>query len=179
MNQRLNLANLPSLISRNLDMFCCPACEGNLALPRTQTSLICEGCGHEFVINNGLPILFWPNKWNGTSDVTQSVKSFYEENPFPNYEDIGCGTGQLSNFMGLSWGRTVFGADVCINSLSLGHEFKSAHKIDSTAFLQVNLFRPPFRPESFDLVVCNGVLHHTSDPELGFRSISKLVKKVD
>ena len=71
----------------------------------------------------------------------------------------------------------MFGADLCINSLSLGQRFKSSHGIDSTAFLQMNLFRPAFRPESFDLVVCNGELHHTSDPELGLRSISKLVKK--
>lgn len=41
----------------------------------------------------------------------------------------------------------------------------------------MNLFRPIFKEESFPLVVCNGVLHHTSDPFAGFQSISKLVKK--
>ena len=209
MDQRPDAAELPSLISQNLELFCCPACDGELALARTKHSLNCQDCGQEFLSDNGLPLLFWPNEWDGRSDVTESVKAFYEENPFPNYEDIdsdwslrdaakrgifgrlldeqtprnakvlevGCGTGQLSNFMGMSWGRSVFGADLCINSLSLGHRFKSSHGIDGTAFLQMNLFRPAFRPESFDLVVCNGVLHHTSDPELGFRSISKLVKK--
>ena len=41
----------------------------------------------------------------------------------------------------------------------------------------MNLFRPIFREESFPLVICNGVLHHTSDPFAGFQSIAKLVKK--
>ena len=40
----------------------------------------------------------------------------------------------------------------------------------------MNLFRPAFKPESFDFVISNGVLHHTSDPLLGFQTIAKLVK---
>jgi len=40
----------------------------------------------------------------------------------------------------------------------------------------MNLFRPSFKPESFDLVISNGVLHHTSDPFLAFKSIANLVK---
>ena len=41
----------------------------------------------------------------------------------------------------------------------------------------MNLFRPVFKAETFDVVICSGVLHHTSDPLTGFQSISKLVKK--
>lgn len=91
--------------------------------------------------------------------------------------EVGCGTGQMSNFLGIKGGRTVFGTDVCLNSLKLGQEFKEQNSIDGVAFLQMNLFRPMFKPESFHLVICNGVLHHTSDPFLGFKSILKLVLK--
>jgi len=159
---------------------------------------------------NGIPLLFWPNEWEiAKKDVTERVKSFYEENPFPNYEgldsslslrqkaeegifarlldeqiphgalilEVGCGTGQLSNFLGLRWGRAVFGTDICLNSLKLAHEFKQKNGIENTAFVQMNLFRPAFRTESFDVVICNGVLHHTSDPFTGFKSITKLLKK--
>ena len=90
--------------------------------------------------------------------------------------EVGCGTGQLSNFLGMTWGRKVFGADACLNSLRMGEEFRRANEIQHVTFLQMNLFRPVFRPESFDIVICNGVLHHTSDPFLGFQSIAKLVK---
>ncbi len=40
----------------------------------------------------------------------------------------------------------------------------------------MNLFRPCFKPQSFDLVISTGVLHHTSDPFLAFKSIAALVK---
>jgi SAM-dependent methyltransferase len=91
--------------------------------------------------------------------------------------ECGCGTGQLSNFLGLTWGRTVLGTDICLNSLRLGQSFKSQHGIEGTHFVQMNLFRPVFRPESFDFVISNGVLHHTSDPFAAFRSILRCVKK--
>jgi SAM-dependent methyltransferase len=90
--------------------------------------------------------------------------------------EAGCGTGQLSNFLGMRWGRDVFGTDICLNSLKLAQGFRAKNGIQNAAFLQMNLFRPVFRPASFDLVICNGVLHHTSDPSTGFRSIARLVK---
>lgn len=90
--------------------------------------------------------------------------------------EVGCGTGQLSNFLGVAH-RTVFGADMCVNSLRLGQEFKEKNGLDRVGFYQMNLFRPIFREESFPVVICNGVLHHTSDPFAGFQSISRLVKK--
>src|SRR5437879_5082758 len=91
--------------------------------------------------------------------------------------EVGCGTGQMSNFLGMTWGRTVVGADGCLHSLQLAENFRRENEIKGTRFLQMNLFRPVFPPESFDFVVCNGVLHHTSDPYLGFQSIGKLVKR--
>ncbi|MBU1630874.1 MAG: methyltransferase domain-containing protein [Candidatus Omnitrophica bacterium] len=90
--------------------------------------------------------------------------------------EVGCGTGQLSNFLGVAH-RIVFGTDMCLNSLKLGQEFKKRNGLERVGFYQMNLFRPIFREESFPLVICNGVLHHTSAPFSGFQSISRLVKK--
>jgi ubiquinone/menaquinone biosynthesis C-methylase UbiE len=90
--------------------------------------------------------------------------------------EVGCGTGQLSNFLGISQ-RFVHATDMCLNSLKLGQEFKNNNNLERVRFYQMNLFRPVFSEESFDIVICNGVLHHTSDPFAGFQSITKLVKK--
>ena len=163
-----------------------------------------------YPVVDGIPCLFAPNEWpEGKSDVTDMVKSFYEETPFPNYDDLdgresllrkaqrgvfarlldeqlprpavvleaGCGTGQLSNFLGMNWGRTVIGADLCLNSLRLAKSFRDRCSINNVHFVQMNLFRPPFPDESFDFVVSNGVLHHTSDPEGGLRSLARKLKK--
>jgi len=161
------------------------------------------------VVKNGIPLLFWPSECHGSQkDVTDEVKSFYEETPFPNYEEfdnveglirkarrgvfanllnkqipfnirvleVGCGTGQLSNFLGVAH-RVIFGTDMCLNSLKLGQEFKVSNRLERVGFYQMNLFRPIFREESFPLVICTGVLHHTSNPFGGFQSIARLVKK--
>jgi SAM-dependent methyltransferase len=173
-----------------------------------EARLACEACRRPFVCAEGIPRLFWPNDWTDREDVTEIVRAFYEETPFPNYDEIdsaerlrakaeqglfarllneqlpfgarlleaGCGTGQLSNFLGLTWPRVVFGTDLCLNSLRLAESFRARHDVRGTRFLQMNLFRPAFRPESFDVVVVNGVLHHTSDPYGGFRSLLRVLK---
>lgn len=188
------------------DIMCCPRCEGEILI--RDNSIECSKCGQKYPIERQIPLMFWPNEWSREkNDVTEAVRAFYENRPFPNYDDcdstgsliekakrsgfvsllddqipfgvrileVGCGTGQLTNFLGIS-NRTVFGTDICLNSLALGQQFKEKNEILGSHFIQMNLFRPAFRPQSFHLVFCSGVLHHTSDPLGGFRSISRLIR---
>ena len=90
--------------------------------------------------------------------------------------EAGCGTGQLTNFLGLSWRRRVLGGDVCLNSLRLANRFREKYRIANAAFLQMNLFRPPFRDSSVDVVICNEVLHHTQDARAGFVALLRKVR---
>lgn len=194
-------------IRENIEIFACPACKGDLEF--SDEKINCTQCRKCFSAENNIPLMFCPNQWEKSQeDVTETIKSFYEETPFPNYEDlenvgdliqkaqkgvfahllneqtpfnikvleVGCGTGQLSNFLSTSQ-RFVFGTDMCLNSLKLGQNFKEKNGMTRAGFYQMNLFKPIFKEQSFSLVVCNGVLHHTSDPFGGFKSISKLVKK--
>ncbi len=84
--------------------------------------------------------------------------------------------GELSNFLSMRWGRTVFATDLSLASLRLGQEFKVRNQLENVAFFQMNLFRPAFRPEAFDVVICSGVLHHTGNPFLVFQTVSRLVR---
>jgi ubiquinone/menaquinone biosynthesis C-methylase UbiE len=171
-------------------------------------SATCSECQQEFGREDGIWRAFWPHeKFETASDVTRVVQSFYEENPFPNYDEhdtirsliekaragvyarvldrsipynssvleVGCGTGQLSNFLGISC-RRVVGADLCLNSLKLGERFRREQQLSRVRFVQMNLFRPCFQDEQFDVVLCNGVLHHTADPRGGFDGLLRLVK---
>lgn len=90
--------------------------------------------------------------------------------------EAGCGTGQLTNYLATSGERVVFGADFCLASLALAEGFRSRAATENAAFVQMNLFRPAFRKETFDVVVASGVLHHTNDPFLGFRTLLGLLK---
>lgn len=182
----------------------CPACTTKLTLDGE--AFACPGCTRSFPFVDGLPRLYHPHD-QGVGDVTESIRSFYEEHPFPSYErlddvaslvsrarhnpftrlldeqipfgstvlEVGCGTGQLSACLSLAQ-RKVYGTDLCLNSLKMGLTFKRKYHLDRVHFLQMNLFRPCFSPGTFDLVICNGVLHHTSDPRGGFESIARLVR---
>ena len=186
----------------------CPICKVGLSNQQTQANeLTCPQCLRKFEVSNGIPLLYWPTEDTNVDNVSEMVKAFYEETPFPNYNEtdtvtrliekaersifpklleeqipedasileVGCGTGQLSNYLAIS-GRQVYGADMCLNSLTLGCNFSVDQKINSVKFVQMNLFRTIFSEGQFDVVICNGVLHHTLDPYGGFKSISKLVK---
>lgn len=197
-----------SQLLQQSDLLVCPACASPLQTCQDHRAISCSGCARAFAVDDGIPVLFWPTEWTSKVDVTELVKSFYEETPFPNYDDLdspeslrlkaergvfarlltdqlpfgakilegGCGTGQLSNFLGLTWGRSVFATDMCLNSLRLGHGFKERFRIENVTFLQMNLFKPVFKPESFDFVISNGVLHHTGDPFLAFETLVKCLK---
>jgi ubiquinone/menaquinone biosynthesis C-methylase UbiE len=89
--------------------------------------------------------------------------------------ECGCGTGQFSNFLSIA-NRTVYAADMCVNSLRLGQKFAREQRLRNVRFVQMNLFRPVLPFASFDLVISNGVLLTTIDPTAGFRSIARLVK---
>lgn len=188
----------------DLEFLCCPRCGGNLEIG--EASLSCVSCGQGYDVDDALPLLYWPHEAS-PDDVTDAVKAFYEETPFPNYEDFdsvaslaakakqgifarlldeqippgariaecGTGTGQLSSFLSIA-NRDVFATDLCVNSLRLGQHFARSHHLERVRFLQMNLFQPALKPETFDLVISNGVLHHTSDPYAAFRSIARLVR---
>jgi 2-polyprenyl-3-methyl-5-hydroxy-6-metoxy-1,4-benzoquinol methylase len=185
-----------------------PCCQADLRRSASGDHLSCVRCGRDYLVEDGIPMMFAPHEGFGHGgDVTEEVKAFYEETPFPNYDEhdsvrslieksrrgvyakalndaipynttileVGCGTGQLSNFLGIAC-RRVIGTDLCMNSLRLGEAFRQQHNLSRVRFLQMNLFRPCFRPGQFDVVLCNGVLHHTSDPLGGFRALVPLVR---
>lgn len=140
--------------------------------------------------------------------VTRNVQAFYEDAPFPNYNDfdsleyflnradegvfgrllseqipmnakvaeVGCGTGQLSNYLAATTMAHIYAADMALPSLALGRQFAVKHKISGITFLQMNLFRPCIKQASMDIVISNGVLHHTPDTRRAFMKIASLVK---
>ncbi len=194
------------LMRDRIDLFQCPLCEGTFSV---EHEVVCNDCGGVYPTEADIPCLYVSDEDDVTRDkTTLAVRAFYEETPFPDYEDfesiedlirkaeqglfarllndqiphngdvleVGCGTGQLTNYLGVAH-RTVFGADMTLNSLKLANDFKVKNALDRVGFCQMNLYRPVFREEGFDLVICNGVLCAAADPYGGFQSISKLVKK--
>jgi SAM-dependent methyltransferase/uncharacterized protein YbaR (Trm112 family) len=83
--------------------------------------------------------------------------------------DAGCGNGSLSRAIA-SFGCEVLAADI-------GRQVVDAHlhfsKQDDgrTNYIQANLMHPPFRRDTFDVVFCAGVLHHTPSTKATFDTL--------
>jgi SAM-dependent methyltransferase len=90
--------------------------------------------------------------------------------------EAGCGTGQLTNFLSGAAVAEVFGMDASIHSLRLGREFADRNSLDGVTFAHANLFHPCFADESMDVVISNGVLHHTANAKAGFQRLTRLVR---
>ncbi len=199
-------SNRWSDLQEHLEIFCCPKCAGDLDLePRHLRCRRCgQAYGESDEIPELYWPNEWHGSAADVTEVVKafyeatpfpdyddfdSVASLHRKArqgrfasrldeqvpPGARVLECGCGTGQLSNFLSLG-GRTVFATDICMSSLRLGQEFARRHHLDRVRFLQMNLFRPVFKAGSFHLVISNGVLHHTSDPALGFRTLAELVK---
>jgi len=73
--------------SKHSKIFICPRCKGDLEF--TSDKILCVSCKTDFKYDDGLPLLFWKNEWvDSKHDVTEEIKSFYMETPFPNYDDF-------------------------------------------------------------------------------------------
>ena len=89
--------------------------------------------------------------------------------------EVGCGTGQISNFLGVSC-RRVIGVDLCLNSLELAESFRAENGLARVSFLQMNPHCLAFKPEQFDVILCNAAFSHSADPYGGFRGLLKFLK---
>jgi ubiquinone/menaquinone biosynthesis C-methylase UbiE len=138
--------------------------------------------------------------------VATEVKSFYEETPFPNYDDFDNAKSleikaEKSIFakmlnhqipkdarvieIGCGTGQLTNYLSICgrkvIGTDITENSLKLARDFSeknnlASEFVQMDLFNPSFPFESFDYVISNGVLHHTRDTREAFNSIARLVK---
>ncbi len=91
--------------------------------------------------------------------------------------DAGCGNGSMTSALS-DFGMEVIGFDIHMG-LGKAHENKTkfAKNGNQIHFVQGNLFSPPFKKESFDLIYCSGVIHHTPNSRETFEKILPLTKK--
>ena len=176
----------------------CPRCGAPLTLPS------CGGCGAAYGERGGIPDLFVSASDEEVTATVRAFYEAHPFPSYQEGDDrgvllrrgraggftraldeaipasarvveLGCGTGQLSMFLGLA-GRDCLGVDLSFASLGAATAFRDRAGLDNVRYVRGNLFRPPVLPESADYVICNGVLHHTADPRGGFAAAARLVK---
>ena len=89
--------------------------------------------------------------------------------------EAGCGTGQLS--IALSrFNRDIHSIDISKGSLIEAKKFISKNSIKNITLYRMNLFNLFFAENTFDVIISNGVLHHTQNAKLAFNNLCKILK---
>ncbi len=85
--------------------------------------------------------------------------------------DAGCGNGQLSEALS-KLGATVVAMDYSTSVFAA----EKSRRSPNVHFLRGDLQAPPFDVNSFDMIISNGVLHHTPNTYQTFTKVAELVK---
>jgi len=178
-------------------LLACPGCGAELA-----PCLRCDGCGRTYEAPDGIPDLraddggvsanvrrFYeaaPFPGYPPGDSLDSLRARAGRSDFMRRLDreipldativeVGCGTGQTSLFLARG-ARTVVGIDLTQASLTLAAAAAKRYGVTQATFVGSNLLRPGLKRQSFDVVYCSGVLHHTRSPRRAFHAIVQLAR---
>ena len=104
------------------------------------------------------------------------VKKLDDEIPFNSRVlEAECGTGQLS--IALSrYNRKIHSIDLSKGSLIEAKNFIKQNEIKNVQLYRMNIFNLCFPKNYFDIIISNGVLHHTHNPKLAFGKLSECLK---
>ena len=126
---------------------------------------------------------FWKKFTNNENNlakkfIQERFKNFssFNNNFFKNKKiiDVGCGGGRYSNALKLLKAKTVIGVDYSDDGIKTA---KKNYKLKNLSFKKQDVLNLKFQKDSFDIVFCNGVLHHTSDLNKGIKELHRVCKK--
>lgn len=87
--------------------------------------------------------------------------------------DVGCGEGfTLEKFRLAGIGKELVGIDFSNDAINIGKKTHPDLKLQPGTIYHI-----PFKPSSFDLVVCTEVLEHLEFPEKALDQLEKVTKK--
>ena len=87
--------------------------------------------------------------------------------------EAGCGAGRFTELL-LEKGASVVSSDI---SDAVEVNAENCPIGDKHLIVQADINNMPFRDESFEIVICLGVIQHTPSPEETIRNLFRLVKK--
>jgi 2-polyprenyl-3-methyl-5-hydroxy-6-metoxy-1,4-benzoquinol methylase len=88
--------------------------------------------------------------------------------------DSGCGTGLISNVFATRFASDFTAVDFS-DSILYGKKYAKKHNINNVHWEQQDL--TTYKPkEKFDVVICQGVLHHIPDYKTALQNLKQVVK---
>lgn len=109
--------------------------------------------------------------------ILERFKNFksFNKNFFKNKKiiDVGCGGGRYSNALRLLKAKQVIGVDFGDDGLLTA---KKNYNFKNISFQKQDVLNLKYKKNTFDIVFCNGVLHHTSDFKKGIKELYRVCK---
>lgn len=106
---------------------------------------------------------------------TETTQFFLKGKTFQKIIDIGCGDGSVSLPL-LSERTQLTLVDLSPNMLSLARSRVPANLSDNVKFFQEDFVKLPLEENSFDVVICMGVLAHVASPTEVIQKAAALLK---
>ena len=78
--------------------------------------------------------------------------------------DAGCGSGRLTKSIS-EYSKNVYGVDII-----------PLPKSKNPKFIRANIMEMPFQDKFFDIIYCEGVIHHTLNPKKAFMELARINK---
>lgn len=122
-----------------------------------------EGAQNEFLME-------WYRKKFGLAD-NEALDAFYAEQQ--SVLEVGTGSGFHVKYMAEHGAGEVFGVDI---SEAAHTTYANVGHVPNVHVVRADLMALPFEDESFDLVVADGVLHHTPDTRRAVRALYDKVR---
>ena len=186
-------------------ILCCPACGGALKEngQAQAEAYLCKPCNLVFPVVRGIPRMMvtpveaepaavsFGYQWSARNTGRFEIETLYglgkeeELKVFLNafnlkasdlkgkiILDAGCGDGVLLSLLG-EHSADAIGIDIN-TSITIPHE--RCRQYPNVTVLQSDITRPCIQRGSVDILWCEGVIVHTSDPQKAFQALSELVK---
>jgi SAM-dependent methyltransferase len=101
------------------------------------------------------------------------------ERPYANRQILiaGCGTSQAARYALLEPDARVTAIDICETSLTHTRTLQEKYKLDNLTLHPLSILDVQRLGQTFDHIVCTGVLHHLSDPDVGLQSLRGVLKQ--
>lgn len=88
--------------------------------------------------------------------------------------DAGCGSGLISNVFATRFDSQFVAVDIA-NGINYGRQFAKENNINNIKWAQQDLIAFKSR-KKFDVIICQGVLHHIPDYHLALNNLKLLLK---
>lgn len=173
---------------------------------RDPGSLVCQACQARYPIVNGVPRLNEAIAEHRLADVARTFSFEWTAHHRGDFEkdtlfgrtreedwalvleavgiseadvdgatvlDAGCGSGRFCQLFADHGATTVVGVDI---NEAVDEAAQHCRDSDKIHIVQGNIFSLPFKPGVFDVIWCNGVVHHTPDAAAAHRALARHVR---